>query len=146
MTAGAADRRGPLAGLKVVEMVGIGAGPFCAMLLADMGADVIRVDRPGKSRSGAYSVLDTRFDVLARGRRSIAIDLKKAEGLETTLRLIEQSDLLIEAYRPGVMERLGLGPRVCFDRNPRLVYGRLTGWGRRDRSRRRLVTTSITLP
>ena len=121
---------GPLAGLKVVEMVGIGPGPFAAMLLADMGAEVIRVDQP---RTGPlpdpYSALNTRFDVQARGRRSIAVNLKSPAGAETVMRLIEQADGLIEGYRPGVMERLGLGPQDCLARNPRLVYGRMTGWG-----------------
>ena len=121
---------GPLAGLKVVEMVGIGPGPFAAMLLADMGAEVIRVDQP---RTGPlpdpYSALNTRFDVQARGRRSIAVNLKSPAGANTVMRLIEQADGLIEGYRPGVMERLGLGPQDCLARNPRLVYGRMTGWG-----------------
>ncbi len=121
---------GPLAGLKVVEMVGIGPGPFCAMLLADMGAEVIRVDQP---RSGplpaAYSALNTRFDIQARGRRSIAVNLKAPAGPETVLKLIDQADALIEGFRPGVMERLGLGPDVCLGRNSKLVFGRMTGWG-----------------
>ncbi|HJV88441.1 MAG TPA: CaiB/BaiF CoA-transferase family protein [Noviherbaspirillum sp.] len=118
---------GPLKGLRVVEMVGTGAAPFCAMMLADMGAEVIRIDRLGASSPVAPE--DCRFDVTARGRRSLAIDLKKPAGAETLLRLITQADALVEGFRPGVMERLGLGPEVCHARNPRLVYGRMTGWG-----------------
>jgi len=114
---------GPLKGIKVVEIASIGPGPFCAMMLADMGAQVIRVDR--KSAKGAGS----KYDVLKRGRRSIRVDLKHPEGVETLLRLVAQAEALIEGFRPGVMERLGLGPEVCFERNPRLVYGRVTGWG-----------------
>lgn len=118
---------GPLHGLKVVEMVGLGPGPFCAMMLADMGAEVIRVDRP--DRGAGVLPEDVRFDVTARGRRSLAIDLKQPGAAEAVLRLIEQADVLIEGFRPGVMERLGLGPDVCLARNARLVYGRMTGWG-----------------
>ena len=117
---------GPLAGLKVVEMVGLGPAPFCAMLLADMGAEVIRIDRPG---AGGALGLAPRFDIPARGRRSLAIDLKRAGALEVALELVAQADLMVEGFRPGVMERLGLGPQVCLARNPRLVYGRMTGWG-----------------
>ncbi len=117
---------GPLAGLKVVEMVGLGPAPFCAMLLADMGAEVIRVDRPN---AGGALGLAPRFDVPARGRRSLAIDLRRPGAVDTVLSLVERADLLIEGYRPGVMERLGLGPEPCHARNPRLVYGRMTGWG-----------------
>jgi alpha-methylacyl-CoA racemase len=113
---------GPLKGIKVVELAGIGPGPFCGMLLSDMGADVIRIDRKG-GRGGS------KFDITSRGRRSIAVDLKKPEGVEAVLKLIEQADMLQEGYRPGVMERLGLGPEVCLKRNPKLVYGRMTGWG-----------------
>ena len=116
---------GPLAGLKVVELQGIGPGPYCGMMLADMGADIIRVDRSSSVGADAGG----RVDILARGRRSIAVDLKQAEGVETVLRLIEGADVLIEGFRPGVTERLGLGPDVCLARNPRLVYGRMTGWG-----------------
>ena len=117
---------GPLQGLKVIEIVGIGPGPFAAMLLADMGADVIRVDRADRvgKDNATYA-----FDFLARGRRSIAVDLKQPEGIATVLRLIESADALLEGFRPGVMERLGLGPDACLKRNPRLVYGRMTGWG-----------------
>jgi alpha-methylacyl-CoA racemase len=118
---------GPLAGVKVLELAGIGPGPFCGMMLADMGAEVVRVDRAGSARGGDPA--KPPLDVLARGRRSIAIDLKQPDGIETLLKLVEQSDVLIEGFRPGVMERLGLGPDVCAQRNPRLVYGRMTGWG-----------------
>ncbi len=119
---------GPLAGMRVVEMVGIGPCPFAAMMLADMGAEVIRIDRKGGA-DDAFPMLGTRFDVLARGRRSLALDLKKPAALETMLRLVERADVLLEGFRPGVMERLGLGPQPCLARNPRLVYGRVTGWG-----------------
>ncbi|WP_447749304.1 CaiB/BaiF CoA transferase family protein [Pseudomonas nicosulfuronedens] len=115
---------GPLTGLKVIEMVGLGPAPFCAMLLADMGAEVIRVQRPGQALGER-----ARFDVLGRGRRSIALDLRRSEGVETLLQLVEGADALIEGFRPGVMERLGLGPEQCQQRNPKLVYGRMTGWG-----------------
>jgi len=114
---------GPLKGIKVIEIAGIGPGPFSAMMLSDMGADVLRIDR--KESAGRQS----KFDVLSRGRRSIALDLKKSEGVSAVLRLIENADALIEGFRPGVMERLGLGPDQCLQRNPRLVYGRMTGWG-----------------
>jgi alpha-methylacyl-CoA racemase len=117
---------GPLSGLKVVEFVGLGPGPFCAMLLADLGADAIRIDRPGAA--GALG-LPSRFDTAARGRRSVALDLRSAAGCEAALQLVARADALIEGYRPGVMERLGLGPAECHARNPRLVYGRMTGWG-----------------
>ncbi len=117
---------GPLAGLKIIEMAGIGPGPFANMLLSDMGADVIRVDRPGGGNLGAT---DSPADVLQRGRRSIAVDLKSEEGVETVLKLLESADVVTEGYRPGVMEKLGLGPEVCLARNPRLVYARMTGWG-----------------
>jgi alpha-methylacyl-CoA racemase len=114
---------GPLEGVWVIEMAGIGPAPFCAMMLADMGAEVIRIDRKG--------VPDTliTLSVLKRGRRSAALDLKKPAGAAAVLRLVERADALIEGFRPGVMERLGLGPDVCLERNPRLVYGRMTGWG-----------------
>jgi alpha-methylacyl-CoA racemase len=117
---------GPLAGLKVVEIVGIGPGPFAAMVLADMGAEVIRIDRADRVGRDDASA---RFDFLARGRASVGIDLKQPKGIATAMRLIAQSDALIEGFRPGVMERLGLGPEPCLERNPRLVYGRMTGWG-----------------
>lgn len=118
---------GPLSGVKVVEIVGLGAAPFCAMMLADMGADVIRIDRPGGGE--IMRAVEPRFDVLARGRRSIALDLKKPASAEAVLDLIAKADILLEGFRPGVMERMRLGPDVCLARNPRLVYGRLTGWG-----------------
>ncbi|MDD5724218.1 MAG: CaiB/BaiF CoA-transferase family protein [Syntrophales bacterium] len=118
---------GPLAGLKVVEIVGLGAAPFCAMLLADMGADVIRIDRPGGNEM--MSAIAPRFDVMARGRRSVAVDLKKPGAKEAVLELVTKADALLEGFRPGVMERMGLGPDDCLARNPKLVYGRMTGWG-----------------
>jgi alpha-methylacyl-CoA racemase len=117
---------GPLQGLKVVEIVGIGPAPFAAMLLADMGATVVRIDRA--DRVGG-SLEAARFDLLARGRPSVGVDLKQPAGVATVLRLVERSDALIEGFRPGVMERLGLGPEPCLGRNPRLAYGRMTGWG-----------------
>ncbi|HRK72397.1 MAG TPA: CaiB/BaiF CoA-transferase family protein, partial [Micropepsaceae bacterium] len=113
---------GPLKGVRIVEFAGIGPGPFAAMLLSDMGADVVRIDRKG-ARGGS------KFDITSRGRRSVALDLKKPEGVEAALRLIEKADGLIEGFRPGVMERLGLGPDVALKRNPKLVFGRMTGWG-----------------
>ena len=119
---------GPLTGIKVIEMQGIGPGPFCGMMLADMGAEVIRVDRAGAVRADRDPAKPP-LDVLARGRRSVAVDLKHADGVETVLKLVEQADVLIEGFRPGVMERLGLGPDVCLARNPGLVFGRMTGWG-----------------
>ena len=118
---------GPLAGIKIIELAGIGPGPMCAMLLADMGATVLRIDRPGGSDLGLARPL--RYDLLLRGRRSVAVDLKSADGKALVLRLIEQADGLIEGFRPGVTERLGLGPDDCLACNPRLVYGRVTGWG-----------------
>ena len=118
---------GPLAGVKVVELTGIGPGPMCAMLLADLGASVLRIDRPEPSDLGLQREL--RFDLLLRGRRALALDLKRHDGKALALRLIERADALIEGFRPGVTERLGLGPEDCLARNPRLVYGRVTGWG-----------------
>jgi alpha-methylacyl-CoA racemase len=118
---------GPLAGVKVLELAGIGPGPFCAMLLADLGAEVVRIDRAQNVRGGDPSTPPA--DVLNRGRRSIGVDLKQADGVATVLDLVEQADALLEGFRPGVMERLGLGPDVCLARNPKLVYGRMTGWG-----------------
>lgn len=123
---------GPLEGLRIVEMAGIGPGPFCAMLMADMGADVVRIERPVSAGPGFASNVrpeETRFDVTARGRPSLAIDLKNSDGVSDALRLIDRADALIEGFRPGTMERLGLGPDICLARNARLVYGRMTGWG-----------------
>ncbi len=117
-----AGQGGPLAGLRIVEFAGIGPGPFAAMLLADMGADLVRLDRPGGS--DPYSK-----NVVARGRPSVTVDLKDPADLAGTLSLLDRADALIEGFRPGVMERLGLGPDVVLARNPRLVYGRMTGWG-----------------
>jgi alpha-methylacyl-CoA racemase len=118
---------GPLSGIKVLEIAGIGPGPFAAMLLADMGADVVRIDRADRVRGGDPATPPA--DVLNRGRRSVGIDLKNPDGVETLLSLVEQADALIEGFRPGVTERLGFGPEACLERNPRLVYGRMTGWG-----------------
>jgi alpha-methylacyl-CoA racemase len=116
---------GPLAGVRVIELAGIGPGPHCGMLLADLGAEVIQVDRPG----GAPTPVPLRNDVLSRGKRRIVVDLKHPRGADVVLRLAALSDALIEGYRPGVAERLGVGPTACWARNPRLVYGRMTGWG-----------------
>lgn len=117
---------GPLGGCRIVEIAGIGPGPFAAMLLADMGAEVVRIDRPQSVRPGDQR---PNLDVLQRSRRSAAIDLKHPEGVEAVLSLVGQADALLEGFRPGVMERLGLGPDACLARNPALVYGRMTGWG-----------------
>jgi alpha-methylacyl-CoA racemase len=114
---------GPLAGIRVLEIASIGPGPFCAMMLSDLGAEVIRIDRKELAGSG-----DPRLS-LNRGRRSLALDLKKTEAVATVLKMVEQADLLVEGFRPGVMERLGLGPEVCHARNPKLIFGRMTGWG-----------------
>ncbi|MGW6532518.1 CaiB/BaiF CoA transferase family protein [Streptomyces venezuelae] len=116
---------GPLAGVRVVELAGIGPGPFAAMLLADLGADVVRVDRPG----GGGLAIDPEYDVTNRNKRSVVVDLKSDEGPARVLDLVERADVLIEGYRPGVAERLGVGPDACHARNPKLVYGRMTGWG-----------------
>jgi crotonobetainyl-CoA:carnitine CoA-transferase CaiB-like acyl-CoA transferase len=121
------SRQGPLAGLKVVELAGIGPGPMCAMLLADLGATVIRVDRKEPANLGIERPL--KFNTLLRNRGVIALDLKDPAAVEVVLQLVEEADALIEGFRPGVTERLGLGPEVCLQRNPRLAYGRLTGWG-----------------
>ncbi|HLZ70572.1 MAG TPA: CaiB/BaiF CoA-transferase family protein [Dehalococcoidia bacterium] len=118
---------GPLAGTKVIEIAGIGPGPFCAMMLADMGAEVLRIDRADRVRE--HNPEQPPNDVLLRGRRSLAVDLKKPEGVATILKLVERADALIEGFRPGVTDRLGIGPDACLKRNPRLVYGRMTGWG-----------------
>ena len=118
---------GPLSGIKVIEIAGIGPGPFCAMMLADMGADVLRIDRAGSVRDELPD--RPSADLLNRGRRSVGIDLKHPEGVATILRLVERADVLMEGFRPGVMERLGLGPEACLERNPGLIYGRMTGFG-----------------
>jgi alpha-methylacyl-CoA racemase len=118
---------GPLAGLKILEFEAIGPGPFCGMMLADMGADVLLVDRPEDPRLGLKR--ERWSDVMLRGRRSVTLDLKSAGGVEAALALAARADAIIEGFRPGVMERLGLGPEALLARNPRLVYGRMTGWG-----------------
>ncbi len=118
---------GPLEGTRIIELAGIGPGPFCAMMLADMGADVVRVDRAQNVMGGDPA--SPPSDVLNRGRRSIGVDLKQPDGVETVLALVESADGLLEGFRPGVTERLGLGPEAALARNPRLVYGRMTGWG-----------------
>ena len=121
------DSTGPLHGLRVVELAGIGPGPMACMLLADLGADVIRIDR--LESAGLGVAMAPRFDVNARSRRSLAVDLKSAAGREAVLRLVDRADVLIEGFRPGVTEKLGLGPAECHARNPGLVYGRMTGFG-----------------
>ncbi|HZM29695.1 MAG TPA: CaiB/BaiF CoA-transferase family protein [Acidimicrobiales bacterium] len=118
---------GPLSGITVIEIAGIGPGPYCGMMLADMGADVIRIDRAGSVQGGDPE--RPPADFLARGRRSVGVDLKSPDGVEVVLSLVEKADALIEGFRPGVTERLGIGPDDCLARNPRLVYGRMTGWG-----------------
>ena len=119
--------KGPLAGMRIVEMAAIGPVPFAGMMLADMGAEVIRVDRTVSADLGIE--VETRFEFMARGKKSIAADLKQAAGLDVVRRLIADADALIEGFRPGVMERLGLGPDACLKSNPRLVFGRCSGWG-----------------
>ena len=126
------DRRtetqmGPLDGIRIVEIAGLAPGPFCAMMLADNGAEVLKIDRA--AGQGDVLPVPTKADILGRGRRSVAVDLKHPDGVATVLRLVDRADGLIEGFRPGVMERLGLGPDACLERNPRLVYGRMTGWG-----------------
>ncbi|MET7441940.1 CaiB/BaiF CoA transferase family protein [Streptomyces sp. NPDC004082] len=125
MAAAGTAGHGPLAGVRVVELAGIGPGPFATMLLADLGADVVRVDRPG----GAGLAIDPAYDVTNRNKRSVVVDLKAEDGAERVLDLARRADVLIEGYRPGVAERLGVGPGACHARNPALVYGRMTGWG-----------------
>lgn len=124
--ASACPNSGPLAGVRVLEIAGIGPVPFCGMLLADMGAEILRIDRPDP---GLRSDRDPRLDLMSRGRRSAAIDLKAPEGGQLVQRLAERAEVLLEGFRPGVMERLGLGPDALLGRTPRLVYGRMTGWG-----------------
>ena len=114
---------GPLKGLKIIEMAGIGPGPFCGMVLADLGVEIIRVDRASAIGTGS------KQDAANRGKKSIAVDLKSEEGVEVVLKLVETADAIFEGFRPGVMERLGLGPDVCSARNERIVFGRMTGWG-----------------
>ena len=116
---------GPLSGYRIIEIAGIGPGPFAAMMLSDMGAEVIRVERSQAVRPNA----GPNFDIMQRNRRNVAIDLKHPAGVETLLQLVDSADALIEGFRPGVMERLGIGPDTCLERNPRLVFGRMTGWG-----------------
>ena len=118
---------GPLTGLRVVELASIGPGPLCAMLLADLGAEVIRIDRTEPNGLGVPT--KTRFEITGRNRQSVALDIKQKAGLDAALRLIDTADVLIEGWRPGVAERLGVGPDICLARNPKLVYGRMTGWG-----------------
>jgi alpha-methylacyl-CoA racemase len=115
---------GPLKGIKIIEVGGIGPGPFCGMMLSDMGADIVRVER-----KGGLSLSDPKYDLLTRNRKSISINLRTPQGVHTLLRMLEQVDALQEGFRPGVMEKLGIGPDICLKRNPRLVYGRMTGWG-----------------
>lgn len=117
-------RSGPLSGLRVVELAGIGPGPYACLLLAELGAEVIRVDRPGGTGADAAAA-----DALTRSRPNVVVNLKSPEGREVVLRLVESADILVEGFRPGVAERLGLGPEECMARNPRLIYGRMTGWG-----------------
>ena len=118
---------GPLTGYRIIEIAGIGPGPFAAMLLSDMGAEVIRVERAQSVRGPAPQ--SAHYDVMLRGRRNLALDLKHPDGVATLLDLVEKADAIIEGFRPGVMERLGIGPDVCLARNPKLVFGRMTGWG-----------------
>lgn len=118
---------GPLAGVRIIEMAGIGPAPFCGMLLADMGAEVIRIDRLTPSGLGIETPV--KYDLFNRGKKSAAIDLKSPDGVAAVLKLVAKADILIEGFRPGVMEKLGLGPQPCLAVNPRLVFGRMTGWG-----------------
>jgi alpha-methylacyl-CoA racemase len=118
---------GPIKGTRIIEMGGIGPGPMCAMMLADMGAEVLRMEQ----KDYAEIMGASKYDISLRGKRSLCVDLKRPEAQEFLLRLVEKADALIEGFRPGVMERLGLGPEVCLNRNPRLVYGRMTGWGQK---------------
>lgn len=126
MSSSTSPARGPLAGLRIIEIAGIGPGPFAGMLLADMGADVVRVDRPGGS---LFSGARTELDFLNRGKRALCADLKNPDAVALVLQLVATADGLLEGFRPGVAEKLGIGPEICLVRNPRLVYGRMTGWG-----------------
>ncbi|MFC4520858.1 CaiB/BaiF CoA transferase family protein [Cupriavidus pinatubonensis] len=121
------QKKGPLAGVRIIELAGIGPGPLAGMMLADMGAEVLRIERPGETDLGVKR--ERRFDLMLRGRKSIALDLKDPQAVAAVLDLVESADALIEGFRPGVTERLGLGPEACLARNPKLVYGRITGWG-----------------
>ena len=121
------QKTGPLVGVKIIELAGIGPGPLCCSLLSDMGADILRIDR--NAPSGLGSPRTTKTDLLRRGRPSVAIDMKNPNGIATLLRLVDQADAIIDPFRPGVTERLGIGPDICLARNPKLVYGRMTGWG-----------------
>ena len=132
---------GPLKGIKIIEMAGIGPGPFCGMILADLGAEVIRVDRASAAGTGS------RQEPANRGKKSIAVDLKSEEGVEVVLKLVENADVIFEGFRPGVMERLGLGPEICQQRNKRIVYGRMTcllytSPSPRDRTRSRMPSSA----
>ena len=118
---------GPLEGFKIIEIAGIGPGQFAGMLLADMGASVVRIERPVQGE--AVFVADARFNLMNRSRPLIGVDLKTQQGVQLVLDLCEDADAIFEGFRPGVMERLGLGPDACMTRNPKLVYGRMTGWG-----------------
>ena len=144
MTEAKTPGHGPLSGVRVVELAGIGPGPFAAMLLADLGADVVRVDRPGGPGLG----IDPALDVTNRNKRSVIVDLKDPGGPARVLDLAERADVLIEGYRPGVAERLGVGPGDCHARNPRLVYGRMTGWGQQgplaDRAGHDIASIALT--
>jgi len=119
---------GPLAGVKVLEIAALGPAPFASMMLADMGADVLRIDRAERVVRDEHGG-PPPLDFLSRGRRSVGLDLKRPEGVDLLLKLVESADVLVEGFRPGVMERLGVGPEVCLARNPRIVFGRMTGWG-----------------
>ncbi|PCH53096.1 MAG: carnitine dehydratase [Cellvibrionales bacterium] len=118
---------GPLTGYKVIELAGIGPAPMCAMMLSDMGAEVVRVDRLSDAKLGI--AMPKKYNFLGRGRRSIAVDLKNPDGIDALLKLIDGADVVLEGFRPGVMERLGMGPDICLERNPKLIYARVTGWG-----------------
>ena len=118
---------GPLEGVRIIELAGLGPAPFAGMMLADAGADIIRIDRSARATYPPNT--EPHVDLMNRGRRSVAVDLKHPDGVGLVLRLVEQADGLMEGFRPGVAERLGMGPDVCLDRNPKLVYGRMTGWG-----------------